>query len=64
MHGEILIANAYFLPGGKLRCALGTAARRGVKVTLLLQGKYEYFMQYHAARPLLHHIARRWDLIP
>ena len=51
-HGEILIANAYFVPGGKLRRALTGAARRGVKVTLLLQGKYEYFMQYHAARPV------------
>ena len=51
-HHEILIANAYFLPGRKLRRALIKAARRGVKVTLLLQGKYEYFMQYHAARPV------------
>ena len=49
---EILIANAYFLPGGKLRRALIGAARRGVRVTLLLQGKYEYFMQYHAVRPV------------
>lgn len=49
---EIIIANAYFLPGGKLRRALMKAARRGVHVTLLLQGKYEYFMQYHAARPV------------
>lgn len=49
---EIVIANAYFLPGGRLRRALIKAARRGVKVTLLLQGKYEYFMQYHAARPV------------
>ncbi|MEO5661582.1 MAG: cardiolipin synthase ClsB [Polaromonas sp.] len=49
---EIIIANAYFLPGGKLRRALIKAARRGVRVTLLLQGKYEYFMQYHAARPV------------
>ncbi|WP_372828403.1 cardiolipin synthase ClsB [Polaromonas sp.] len=49
---EILIANAYFVPGGKLRRALIRAARRGVTVTLLLQGKYEYFMQYHAARPV------------
>ncbi|MEP6966121.1 MAG: phospholipase D-like domain-containing protein, partial [Polaromonas sp.] len=24
----------------------------GVHVTLLLQGKYEYYMQYHAARPV------------
>ncbi|MDB5742793.1 MAG: phospholipase D/Transphosphatidylase [Polaromonas sp.] len=49
---EVIISNAYFLPGGKLRRALMKAARRGVRVTLLLQGKYEYFMQYHAARPV------------
>jgi cardiolipin synthase len=51
-YDEILIANAYFVPGGKLRRALIRAARRGVRVTLLLQGRYEYFMQYHAARPV------------
>jgi cardiolipin synthase len=49
---EVLIANAYFLPGGKLQHALLHAARRGVRVRLLLQGRYEYFMQYHAARPV------------
>ena len=49
---EVIIANAYFMPGGKLRRALVMAARRGVRVRLLLQGKYEYFMQYHAARPV------------
>ncbi len=49
---EIIIANAYFLPGRRLRQALLRAARRGVKVKLLLQGRYEYFMQYHAARPV------------
>lgn len=49
---EIIIANAYFLPGAKLRKALIHAAKRGVRVRLLLQGRYEYFMQYHAARPV------------
>lgn len=49
---EILIANAYFLPGRRLRKALVLAAQRGVRVRLLLQGRYEYFMQYHAARPV------------
>ena len=49
---EIIIANAYFLPGAKLRKALIHASNRGVKVQLLLQGKYEYFMQYHASRPV------------
>ena len=46
----IIIANAYFLPGRKLRHALINAAQRGVKVKLLLQGKIEYRMQYHATR--------------
>lgn len=49
---EIIIANAYFVPGRKLRKGLILAALRGVRVRLLLQGRYEYFMQYHAARPV------------
>jgi cardiolipin synthase len=49
---EVLLANAYFVPGGRLRRALLAAARRGVRVRVLLQGKYEGFMQYHAARPV------------
>jgi cardiolipin synthase len=49
---EVIIANAYFVPGRKMRTALIRAARRGVKVQLLLQGRYEYFMQYYAARPI------------
>jgi cardiolipin synthase A/B len=51
-HHEVIIANAYFLPGAKLRRALVAAARRGVTVKLLLQGKYDYFMQFHASRPV------------
>jgi len=47
---EILIANAYFIPGVQLQRALLRAAKRGVRITLLLQGRYEYFMQYHASR--------------
>ena len=47
---EILIANAYFVPGVRLQRSLLRAARRGVRITLLLQGRYEYFMQYHASR--------------
>jgi cardiolipin synthase len=31
---------------------LVAAARRGVRVRLLLQGRYEYFLQYHASRPV------------
>ena len=47
---EILIANAYFIPGVQLQRSLLHAARRGVKITLLLQGRYEYFMAFHAGR--------------
>jgi cardiolipin synthase len=49
---HIVIANGYFIPGRKLRRALMLAAARGVRVRLLLQGKYEHFLQYHAARPV------------
>ena len=49
---DVVIANAYFLPGGKMRRALMHAARRGVRVRLLLQGRYEYFMQFHASKPV------------
>ncbi len=47
---EILIANAYFFPGRRLRKALAAAAARGVRVRLLLQGHSEYAMQYRASR--------------
>jgi cardiolipin synthase len=47
---EVVIANAYFVPGMQLQRALQRAVTRGVKVTLLLQGRYEYFMAYHASR--------------
>ena len=47
---DIVIANAYFLPGHTLRKALIAAAHRGVRVRLLLQGKIEYQLQYHATR--------------
>ncbi len=49
---EVVIANAYFLPGRRLRKALMMAVQRGVRVRLILQGRYEYFMQYHAVRPV------------
>jgi cardiolipin synthase len=49
---DILVANAYFFPGLRLRRALVMAARRGVRVRLLLQGQYEYFLPYRAARQL------------
>ncbi|MFH1872864.1 MAG: cardiolipin synthase ClsB [Pseudomonadota bacterium] len=49
---EILIANAYFFPGRRLRKALLAATKRGVVVTLLLQGRVEYLLQHYATRSL------------
>lgn len=49
---EVLIANAYFLPGRTFLRALIQAARRGVRVVLILQGRVEYRVQHHATRAL------------
>lgn len=49
---EIIIANAYFLPGWRFRRALVDAATRGVRVTLLLQGRMEYVLLHYASRAL------------
>ncbi|MDR3367747.1 cardiolipin synthase ClsB [Rhodoferax sp.] len=49
---DIILANAYFLPSRKIRRALVNAAQRGVRVRLLLQGRYDYFMSYHGTRAL------------
>lgn len=49
---EIVIANAYFLPGRVFRRALRQAAQRGVRVVLLLQGKVEYRLQHYATHAL------------
>jgi cardiolipin synthase len=49
---EIIIANAYFLPGRAFRRALNRAVRRGVRVVLLLQGKVEYRLQHYATHAL------------
>lgn len=49
---EIIIANAYFLPGRVFRRALVHAAQRGVRVVLLLQGRVEYRLQHYATHAL------------
>ncbi|MBK9243698.1 MAG: cardiolipin synthase ClsB [Burkholderiales bacterium] len=49
---EVVIANAYFLPGRRFRAALLAMAARGVRVRLLLQGQPEYPLQFHAQRAL------------
>lgn len=55
---DILIANAYFFPGRQFRKELARAAARGVRVRLLLQGKVEYRMQYHATRSIYGQLLR------
>ena len=61
IHGaqrEILIANAYFLPGRRFRKALLDAAHRGVRVVLFLQGKVEYRLQHYATQALYDELMR------
>ena len=45
---DVLIASAYFIPGRRFRAALLDAARRGVRVRLLLQGRVEHIVQFYA----------------
>jgi cardiolipin synthase A/B len=55
---EVFIANAYFFPGVRFRRALISAASRGVKVRLLLQGKVEYRLQYYASQAMYEQLLR------
>ena len=49
---DVLIANAYFLPGKRFRDALCDLAEQGVRVRLLLQGRVEYRLQHYAQEAL------------
>ncbi len=49
---EIILANAYFLPGRRFRRALIEAAERGVTVVVLLQGRVEYVLLHYASQAL------------
>jgi cardiolipin synthase len=49
---EIILANAYFLPGRRFRRALLGAARRGVRIIILLQGRVEYVLLHYATQAL------------
>jgi cardiolipin synthase len=49
---DVVIANAYFLPGRRFREALRALAQRGVRVRLLLQGRVEYRLQHYAQQAL------------
>lgn len=49
---DVILANAYFLPGHKMRRALLACRKRGVRVRLLLQGMVEYRLQHYATHAL------------
>jgi cardiolipin synthase len=49
---EVIIANAYFLPGRRFRQALARAAERGVKVVLIVQGHTDHRLYQAASRAL------------
>ncbi len=49
---EIIIANAYFLPGVRFRHALSNASKRGVRVVLLLQAQVEFWLLNQASKAL------------
>lgn len=53
---ELIIANAYFFPGYRLLHELSKAARRGVQVSLILQGKPDWPLAMSAARQLYHYL--------
>lgn len=53
---QVTICNAYFFPGAKLRAALINAAKRGVMVRLLLQGRAEYPIQHYGTRALFNEL--------
>jgi len=55
---RIVIANAYFFPGYRLLRELRRAARRGVDVKLILQGKPDMAIVKTAAELLHHHLLR------
>jgi cardiolipin synthase len=54
---EVLVANAYFFPGYGFLRDLRRAARRGVEVTLVLQGEPDTKLARTAARMLYRHLA-------
>ncbi|MDR3158555.1 MAG: cardiolipin synthase ClsB [Zoogloeaceae bacterium] len=49
---SIVIANAYFFPGARFRRALINAAQRGIRVTVLVQGKSDHPVLHYAAQTL------------
>jgi len=57
-HQRVLIANAYFFPGYRLLRDLRHAARRGVQVDLVLQGRPDQAWVQHASELLYGYLMR------
>lgn len=55
---RVLVANAYFFPGYRLLRALRNAARRGVEVTLILQGEPDMAWARGFSRLLYNYLLR------
>lgn len=49
---EIILAMAYFIPSRQILGALLEAAKRGVHIRLLLQGRVEYALQHYASQAI------------
>lgn len=56
-HHRVVIANAYFFPGYRLIKQMRKAARRGVDVSLILQGQPDMPIVKIAGSMLYHHLA-------
>lgn len=57
-HQRLVLANAYFFPGYRLLRALRNAARRGVEVTLILQGQPDMRWAQAFSRLLYNYLLR------
>ena len=55
---EVIIANAYFFPGYRLLHAMRNAARRGVRVKLIVQGEPDIPIVKFGARLLYHYLVK------
>jgi cardiolipin synthase len=55
---EVIIANAYFFPGYRLLHAMRNAARRGVRVKLIVQGEPDIPIVKVGARLLYHYLVK------
>jgi cardiolipin synthase A/B len=58
-----MLANAYFLPGLRFRHALIAAARRGVRVSWIVQGHSDHPLYQLAARALYRHFLENGMLL-